>query len=156
MTMNKKRKTQKYRGSKTHGGGSMKKRRGAGSRGGRGNAGSGKRGDVKKPSYWKSETFGQGKRGFVSQTKKDVETMNVSELEQDLALLVEAGHAKKSGSSFTVDLTAAGVDKLLGSGRISANVAVTVSAASSKAVEKIEAAGGSVTTKDADEGSDEE
>ena len=48
MVINKSKKKLKYRGSKTHGCGSMKKRRGAGHRGGRGAAGSGKRGDTKK------------------------------------------------------------------------------------------------------------
>ena len=43
MTNNKTRKVQKYRGHTTHGGGHRKKRRGAGSKGGKGNAGTGKR-----------------------------------------------------------------------------------------------------------------
>ena len=45
MSVNKTKKVGKYRGSKTHGGGHMKKRRGAGNRGGRGMAGTGKRAD---------------------------------------------------------------------------------------------------------------
>ncbi len=65
----KRKKVTKYRGSKTHGGGSMKKRRGAGSRGGRGRAGSGKKGDVKKPSYWHEYPY-SGKKGFVSRKEK--------------------------------------------------------------------------------------
>ena len=47
---NKVKKVRKFRGSHTHGYGSKKKHRGAGSRGGRGMAGSGKRADQKKPS----------------------------------------------------------------------------------------------------------
>ena len=58
MVVNKLKKKVKYRGSKTHGCGSMKKRRGAGHRGGRGAAGSGKRGDAKKPSIWNEKYFG--------------------------------------------------------------------------------------------------
>ena len=50
-------KNTRQRGSKTHGCGSMKKRRGAGHRGGRGAAGSGKRGDCKKPSIWKNKKY---------------------------------------------------------------------------------------------------
>ena len=42
MVVYKRKKVTKYRGSVTHGGGSRKKRRGAGSIGGRGNAGTGK------------------------------------------------------------------------------------------------------------------
>ena len=45
---NKRKKVNKYRGHTTHGGGHRKKRRGAGSRGGRGRAGSGKRAGHKK------------------------------------------------------------------------------------------------------------
>ena len=47
MTTHKIKKVRKYRGSKTHGGGHMKKRRGSGNRGGFGKAGTGKRADQK-------------------------------------------------------------------------------------------------------------
>lgn len=145
MSSEKRSKVRKYRGSKTHGGGSMKKRRGAGHRGGRGNAGSGKRGDARKPSFWKSDSFGRGPRGFSSVGQKEIETMSLSELSVDLGLLVEAGHAVKGKSGYEVNLEAAGVDKLLGNGRISETVIVTVPQASAGAIEKVSAAGGSVT-----------
>lgn len=48
----------------------------------------------------------------------------------------------------TVDLTAMGIDKLLGSGKIRTALTVIVEEASARAVEKIEAAGGSVETGD--------
>ena len=69
----KRKKVNKYRGSQTHGGGAKKKRRGAGNRGGRGMAGSGKRADQKKPSILKE--YGNryfGKRGFRSKNKKKI------------------------------------------------------------------------------------
>jgi large subunit ribosomal protein L15 len=50
----------------------------------------------------------------------------------------------------SVDLTEMGIDKLLGSGRISTALTVTVSEWSAKAAEKLSAAGGSI------EGDDEE
>ena len=50
----------------------------------------------------------------------------------------------------TVNLTEMGIDKLLGSGRVSTALSVTVESASAKAVEKIEAAGGSVEMDDDD------
>ena len=53
MTYNKRKKNTRMRGGTTHGYGSMKKNRGAGNRGGRGNAGSGKRADSKKPKIYK-------------------------------------------------------------------------------------------------------
>ena len=50
----------------------------------------------------------------------------------------------------TVNLTEMGIDKLLGSGRVTTALSVTVESASAKAVEKIEAAGGSVEMDDDD------
>ena len=47
MTVNKRKKFSRYRGSMTHGCGSKKKRRGSGHRGGKGMAGTGKRSDKK-------------------------------------------------------------------------------------------------------------
>jgi large subunit ribosomal protein L15 len=59
-------------------------------------------------------------------------TVNVSHLE-DMA----------KGSD-TIDLTELGIDKILGSGRINSALKVIVQEASARAVEKIEAAGGSI------------
>ena len=67
MPVHKRKKVTKQRGSKTHGWGSMKKHRGAGNRGGRGKAGTGKRADTKKPTI--INLFGAkgyfGKKGFL-------------------------------------------------------------------------------------------
>ncbi len=142
MTITKRKKVRKYRGSKTHGGGSMKKRRGAGSRGGRGRAGSGKRGDSKKPSYWKD--WEMGTHGFTSHSRSVTVAMNVSDLHRELPRLVEQGVATKKGDIYTVDLSVLGVDKLLGAGHIGVSVSVSVAAATPKAKEKVSAAGGSV------------
>lgn len=147
MTTTKKKKVRNYRGSKTHGGGSMKKRRGAGSRGGRGRAGSGKRGDSRKPSYWKH--WKMGRNGFTSHSRSITVAMNVSDLDKELESLLEKGSARKKGSAVTIDLSAIGVDKLLGAGKISSAVNVSVKSASARAVEKIEAAGGSVSVEEA-------
>ena len=65
MPVNKRTKLSRYRGSHTHGCGSKKKRRGAGHKGGKGMAGSGKRADQKKPTILK--LYGNdyyGRRGF--------------------------------------------------------------------------------------------
>jgi large subunit ribosomal protein L15 len=51
----------------------------------------------------------------------------------------------------SVDLTEMGIDKLLGSGRISTALTVTVSEWSAKAAEKLSAAGGSIEGGDDDE-----
>jgi len=66
-------------------------------------------------------------------------TVNVSQLE-DMA-----------DGKDTINLTELGIDKILGSGRINSALTVIVEEASAKAVEKIEAAGGSVDLGDDEE-----
>jgi len=51
----------------------------------------------------------------------------------------------------SIDLTEMGIDKLLGSGRISTALTVTVEEWSAKAAEKISAAGGSIEGDDDEE-----
>ena len=151
----KQKKNKRQRGGKTHGWGAMKKHRGAGNRGGRGNAGSGKRADQKKPAYWDNSApkkRGQkrgkdyfGKHGFASIHAHETVMLNVCDLDQFVAVWATEKKATKSGDTYTVDLTAMGVEKLLGTGAISKKVRVTVAAASPGAVEKVAAAGGVVT-----------
>ena len=51
----------------------------------------------------------------------------------------------------SIDLTEMGYDKLLGSGRMERALNITVASASARAIEKVEAAGGSVTVDDGEE-----
>lgn len=90
------------------------------------------------PNHW-------GMHGFNRHPKLRTVyvTVNVSQLE-DMA-----------DGKDSINLTELGIDKILGSGRISTALTVTVSEASAKAVEKIEAAGGSVES-DGDDEWDEE
>jgi large subunit ribosomal protein L15 len=145
MVLNKRKKVSRHRGSWTHSWGEKKKRRGAGSRGGRGNAGTGKRGDVKKPSI-QANTKYFGKYGFTSINRKSVSAINVSAVESQIVQIGE-----KKGTTYVVDLTKAGYDKLLGSGLVTLPLEVTVAVASPKAVEKIEAAGGKVVIPGSEE-----
>lgn len=135
-------KKKKKRGSGTHGGGSKKKRRGAGSRGGRGNAGSQKH---KKIRYMKEkpERFG-AEKGFKRPEKiqKDVDTINLKELDRMVDGLVERGEAEETDGEITVDLTELGYDKLLGSGSISRPLTVKSENFSEKSKEKLEEVGG--------------
>ncbi len=126
MVVNKRKKNSRQRGSHTHGWGSKKKHRGAGNRGGRGMAGTGKRADQLKTKFWTEKYF--GKTGFISRTRKKTAAINLSMLPQ------------KS----EINLAELGYNKLLGSGRISRKVVVHVESASAKAIEKIKQAGGSV------------
>lgn len=51
----------------------------------------------------------------------------------------------------SIDLGELGYDKLLGSGRIDRALEITVAAASARAIEKVQAAGGSVVLSDGDD-----
>ena len=138
--------TKKFRGLRTHGRG-KKSGRGAGIIGGHGQAGLGK---TKKIYMLKYDRNHFGHHGF-SRPQSMVaakNTINVSELSEQVDRFVELGFGSKDGDAYSIDLTAAGIDKLLGSGSIAFKVNVSVYEASAKAVEKIEAAGGSVDSGD--------
>lgn len=140
MVVRKTKKVNKYRGHTTHGGGHRKKRRGAGSRGGRGNAGSGKRAGHKR--------YGKvlGSTGFLPRrTVKHLNTINVNNFTgKFLEKLVKSGKAEKKGDVFSINLVKLGYQKLLGTGKTTLKLKLVVSEASARAVEKIVAAGGEV------------
>ncbi|HLP79540.1 MAG TPA: uL15 family ribosomal protein [Acidobacteriota bacterium] len=142
MVVNKRKKNSRHRGSWTHGWGEKKKHRGAGSRGGRGMAGTGKRADTNKPSIQEDPKY-FGKWGFVRPVA--IERINAINVQTLASNLVSLG-AEKKGTAYVVDLTKTQYNKLLGSGDIAVAVQVTVKYASASAAEKVKAAGGSVTT----------
>jgi len=112
MVIHKRKKNTRQRASWSHGWGAKKKHRGAGHRGGRGNAGTGKRADTKKPSIWSKHYF--GKFGFVAKNvEKEDKTISIRDIEQIIDKLVEKGAAKKSGKGYEIDLGKAGYTKLL-------------------------------------------
>jgi len=124
-------KANKHRVRNRYHGRGKKAGRGAGKRGGRGLAGINKHRVMTRikymPNHW-------GMHGFNRHpTLRTVYvTVNVSQLE-DMA-----------NGSDTIDLTELGIDKILGSGRINSALNVVVQEASARAIEKIEAAGGSI------------
>ena len=134
--------TKKFRGLRTHGRG-KKSGRGAGIIGGHGNAGLGKH---KKLHMLKYDRNHFGRIGFkrpqcmVSANR----IINIKEMLEQLDSYVTLGYAAKDGNTFAVNLTDAGIDKLLGTGDIDIAVNVTVSQISAQARAKIEASGGSV------------
>ncbi|MFT4310115.1 MAG: uL15m family ribosomal protein [Candidatus Woesearchaeota archaeon] len=146
MVHNKRKKNSRQRGSWTHGWGEKKKHRGSGSRGGRGNAGSGKRGDQKKPSMFKAGRI-FGKQGFIRQASVTHAVMNVSQFDK-MHLVAHKG-VSVDGAKITIDMTKMGYDKLLGAGKVTKAYHVTVQYASASAIEKIQQAGGSVTVTSA-------
>lgn len=139
------RKIRKLRGSRTIGGGSSKKRRGAGHRGGRGMAGG-----QKHMWSWivKYDPDHYGKYGFKRPQKTiyRFKTVNLDFLDEKLDELVERGVAKKEGNKFVVDVTDLGYNKVLGKGKITKPVLIKSPKFSESAARKIEEAGGEVET----------
>ena len=128
-------------GSRTRGRG-HKKGRGAGLRGGRGNAGCHK---TKRIMY---ERVGRvwGAHGFKrpQSVVKANNSINLKTIEENADSWIAEGIATKKGKVVSVDLGEMGYDKLLGTGSTNQSYKITISAASAKAVEKIEAAGGEI------------
>ncbi len=149
--------TKKFRGLRTHGRG-KKSGRGAGIIGGHGKAGLGKTKKIQMIKLNKASKHDYyGRHGFKrpQSVVADNNTINVAELAEQLDRFVELGFATKDGDVYNVNLTEAGIDKLLGNGKIEAKVNVTVDQASACALEKIQTAGGSIVGFEAEE-SDEE
>ena len=153
MTVNRRKKDVKFRGSHTHGWGSKKKHRGSGNRGGKGNAGTGKRADHNKPSIWHGQYF--GKHGFVHKGAIHHKTVNIEYLNENIEKLVKSNAAKLQGGAFVVNIRDLGFDKLLGKGRATKKLVITADYASASAVEAVEAAGGKVIVNDGDYGNKE-
>jgi len=140
-------KKRRQRGSRTHGGGSHKKRRGAGHRGGRGRAG--------RDKHEKGLYPPRGKHGFKRPQKTDevVETINVRELDEDAVVLAGEGLAEETDDDgYRVDARDVVEDgheadavKVLGAGRVHNTLDVVADEFSATARELIEDAGGSAT-----------
>jgi len=167
-----KKKIKKIRGSRTCGGGSHKRRRGRGSRGGAGNAGALKHKYIKtikegveigKHGFTRPESI----RGEFRMKKELVATLrelknegklddytykffksrpelNVGDLEEVLDRLRNFGLVSVEEDTYVIDLSELGYYKLLGRGSLTRKLKVKVAHASPTAIAKIEAAGGSV------------
>jgi large subunit ribosomal protein L15 len=123
-------KTNKLRGSKSHGYGSKKKHRGKGSRGGKGMGGSSKH---NRSWVYSNDKDYFGKHGFTSLYPR-----------KNVINLYELGRMTKNSKE--IDLTALGVDKLLSSGEIKTALTVKVNNVSKTAKKKIEDAGGKIVS----------
>lgn len=130
----------RQRGSKTHGCGSMKKRRGAGNRGGRGRSGSGKRGDQKKPCYWKDKQA----KGFTSKSRNHDAQINIKDIENKLGCWLKQGRISKKGEIYEIDMKTLGYTKVLAAGKAASKMHIFVDSCSERAVVKIRAAGGKI------------
>lgn len=155
-------KKRRQRGSRTHGGGTHKNRRGAGNRGGRGRAGR------KGHEEWNYPPL--GKSGFKrpQKTQKTVLELRVQDLDEDIALHAAEEVAEADGDGYRVDARDVVEDgheadtvKVLGGGQVRSELHVVADAFTEGARELIEAAGGSVELSDraveeADEAADED
>ncbi|MHA1369523.1 MAG: uL15 family ribosomal protein [Promethearchaeota archaeon] len=144
MTMKYRKKVRRYRGSRQNGWGTQGQHRKKGSRGGFGKTGLSKHKwtwTVKyAPDYF-------GKHGFHRPpcVVEKIKAINVKDLELSIPRLLEKGLIEKKGTFYEIDLGRLGYNKLLGAGKVTAKYNIAVKYASKKAIEKIEAAGGSVT-----------
>lgn len=140
-----KNKTTKYRGSRTCGCGNSKRRRGAGNRGGHGNAGSLKHHKVKS----KKMGLKFGKYGFkrpISQIKQK-KVINIGDLDYLIPHLASEGLVDDEGEYLSINLAAIGIDKILGSGQLrysDKKLRIKAKDFSEKAVNKIKESGGEI------------
>jgi large subunit ribosomal protein L15 len=134
------RKVRKQRGSRYMGWGQVGQHRKAGMRGGKGRAGGRKHFWLRTVKYEPDRFLNIG---FLPPSAKtpDPVTINVGELE-DLARAVLTHYGVEGGNE--LDLTALGIDKLLGRGSIKVPLNIKVAEITSSAQEKIEEAGGSI------------
>lgn len=136
-------KKKRQRGSRTHGGGTHKNRRGAGHRGGRGRAGRDKH------EFHNYEPI--GKHGFKRPegVQDEVREVTVQELDENAALYAAEGLAEETEGGYHLDARDvaddgydADVVKVLGDGQVRNELSVVADAFSASAVEKLESAGG--------------
>jgi len=130
----KQKKVVKKRGSKTHGYGSKKKHRGAGSRGGRGMAGV-----TKHRKFWvmKNAPDHLGKRGFKTLTQRKIASAGPKTRAINLRDIERLAKGIKE-----VDLAKLGYDKVLSTGTLKRSLTIKAASFSEAAKEKIKKAGG--------------
>jgi large subunit ribosomal protein L15 len=143
MVVKKQKKVVRKRGTNSHGWGSH--HRGSGSRGGAGMAGTGKKADCKLPMVWKDAYL--GKHGFIPKGPQPYEcTITLRDVDQRVPGWLKAGQAKEAKGLVELDLESLGYTKLLGTGRLTRKLRITVDKASPGAAEKVKAAGGELVT----------
>ncbi|MFH1224772.1 MAG: uL15m family ribosomal protein [Candidatus Diapherotrites archaeon] len=136
MVVRRGRKKIKARGQRHHGGGNKKNRRGAGCRGGRGNAGS------HKHKFSKFYLVYGTKR--ILKAKKGGKAVNVSELEKIIAEMNAKKTLRREGGLVVIDGKEQGIAKILGRGKVKDKILLRNLSASAGAIEAIEKAGGKI------------
>ena len=150
-------KKRRQRGSRTHGGGTHKNRRGAGHRGGRGRAG--------RDKHEHHNYAPLGKHGFKrhESVQDTVLEVRIQKLDEDAALYAADGVAEADGDAYVIDARDviedgydADVVKVLGGGQVRNELVVTADAFTAGAVELIETAGGEAVLSDRAESAESE
>jgi large subunit ribosomal protein L15 len=143
MTVNKRSKRSRMRGSHTHGWGEKKKHRGSGDRGGYGNAGSGKKADQKKPSFWKDPKW-CGKHGFKKKgIFKEINPINLKTILVCMDKWMDEKLITLKNNVYDIDLEKLGYNKVLGCcPKLDKKLRISAEMFAADAIEKINAAGG--------------
>jgi len=143
-------KSRKQRGSRTHGWGSIGQHRKSGSRGGVGAIGY-----CKHKWTWVVKYFPNwyGKHGFTRPPiiKAEVRAINVGRLNELINEMILRKEIEPVNGIYEVDLSAMGVNKLLGEGSVDKRIRVKVACASEAAIRKIREAGGEVILPSSEE-----
>ncbi|TFG33822.1 50S ribosomal protein L15 [Candidatus Thorarchaeota archaeon] len=144
MQRRKTKKINKLRGQRSAGYGFTKGHRAAGQRGGKGMAGSKKHHYIKvmteNPRYF-------GKWGFKRPQKllENPSTLNIGEIDEAADRFVERGLATKTGKRYSIDVSKLGIDRILGSGKVTRQLNLTgVKAITARAREKVTGIGGTI------------
>jgi len=150
-------KKRRQRGSRTHGGGSHKNRRGAGHRGGRGAAGRDKH------EFHNYEPL--GKHGFTrpESAQDEVLTIDVQKLDEDATLYVADGDAEEVDGRYRIDARdivedgyEADAVKVLGGGQVRNQLEIVADAFSASARALIEEADGEAVLSERGEEDEDE
>jgi large subunit ribosomal protein L15 len=139
MTVRKRKKVRRQRGSRTYGYGRVSGgHRKGGSRGGKGNAGIKNHHRIGRIS-----DVIRSQKGFnVPNTSSSDSSINVGSIDAQLDQLIAKKIAKKQGSVFKIDVSDLGYSKVMGKGLVSHPFHLYAEKITSKAQEKIKAAGG--------------
>ncbi|MGD9395961.1 MAG: uL15 family ribosomal protein [Candidatus Thorarchaeota archaeon] len=144
MQRRRSKKINKMRGRRAAGYGFSAGHRASGQRGGKGMAGSKKHHYIKvmqeNPRYF-------GKWGFKRPQKviEDLVVLNIGDIDEAADRLVEQGVATKTGKKYNIDVSKLGIDRILGSGKVTRKLnLVGVKAITPRAREKVTGVGGTI------------
>ena len=85
-----------------------------------------------------------GKKGFIRPQNlrriNEVHAINIKDVEINLEKWIKSGKIEKNGASYIVDLNALKYNKLIGKGKVTKTMEITVAKASAGAIEKLKKA----------------